>query len=124
VKEANNCTCKGKTDDYQDEMKSENYTRWLKEKLIRKLPPGSVIVSGDASYHNAQDSTVPASVSNKKLMQDWLTDRNSPFSTSMFKTETYELTKLKKKKLHFKCYKLHNLLQNKVLSFSVFLPSI
>jgi hypothetical protein len=89
-------------------MNSENYIRWLNEKLIPNLPPHSVIVLDNASYHDVQDSPAPTSNSTKKSMQGWLTERNIPFSANMFKTELYELVKLKKP--HFKCYTVGNLL--------------
>jgi hypothetical protein len=63
-----------KTGNYHDEVNSENYIRWLNEKLIPNLPPHSVIVLDNASYHNVQYSPTPTSDLTKKLMQDWLTE--------------------------------------------------
>jgi hypothetical protein len=43
-----------KTGDYHNEMDSKNYARWLKTMLIRNLPPKSILVIDNASYHNIQ----------------------------------------------------------------------
>ena len=56
-------------------------------KIISTLSLICVIALDDAFYHNVEDSNSPTPVSNKKSMQDWLTDRKSPFSANMFKTE-------------------------------------
>jgi hypothetical protein len=106
-----------KTGDYHDEMNSENYIRWLNEKLIPNLSPSCVIVLDDASYHSVQDRHAPTSNSNKMSMQDWLTGRNIPLSANIFKPELYELIKLKTH--HFTCYKV----DNTTISFSVFFPT-
>jgi hypothetical protein len=55
-----------KTGDYHNEMKGENYIRWLKEKLIRNMEPNSVLVIDNAAYHNIQKDKAPTSNSNKK----------------------------------------------------------
>jgi transposase len=104
-----------KTCDFHDEINNENNIRWLNEKLIPNLPPSSVIVLDNASYHNVQGSPAPTSNSTNKSMQYWLTDRNIPFSVNMFKTELYELIKLKTP--HFRCYKVDTLLAKHAHSF-------
>jgi hypothetical protein len=68
-------------------MNSENYIRWLHEKLIPNLPPRSLIVSDNTSYHNVPESQAHTTVSENNLIEDWLTDRNIPFSADVFKTE-------------------------------------
>lgn len=40
--------------DYHGQMNSENYEKWVREKLIPNLPPRSVLVLDNAPYHNIQ----------------------------------------------------------------------
>ncbi|XP_045774093.1 uncharacterized protein LOC123873329 [Maniola jurtina] len=54
-----------KSGDYHDNMNSENYERWLRTQLIPNLPPNSVVVVDNASYHNKQLDAAPTS--NSKL---------------------------------------------------------
>jgi transposase len=85
-----------KTGDYHDNMNYNNYVKWLNEKLIPNLPPKSVIVVDNASYHNVQTDKTPNSNSKKEDMQRWLQDKNIPFSTTMLKIELYDLIKAHK----------------------------
>ena len=43
-----------KTGDYHHEMDAENFEKWSSEKLIPNLPPRTVVVVDNASYHNVQ----------------------------------------------------------------------
>ncbi|GBP24484.1 hypothetical protein EVAR_20808_1 [Eumeta japonica] len=61
-----------KSDDYYDNMNLENYERWLRTKLIPNLPPNSVVVVDNASYHNKQLDAAPTSTTKKANMQTWL----------------------------------------------------
>jgi hypothetical protein len=61
-----------RTGDYQGEMNSDIFIKWPREKLIPNLPPRSVLVLDNASYHTVQIWPAPISNSTKKQMQDWL----------------------------------------------------
>jgi predicted HTH transcriptional regulator len=50
-----------KTGDYHHEMNSGNFEKWIQEKLIPKLPPITVIVIDNASYHNIEVNRAPTS---------------------------------------------------------------
>jgi len=80
---------------------------WLKEKLIPILPS----LSSTVLHRVVQDSPAHTSNSDKKSMQDWLTGRKIPFSTNIFKTDPYELIKLKTP--HLKWNKCYNFLAKK-----------
>ena len=56
-------------------MNSENFTHWLQTQLIPNLPPNSVLVVDNASYHNTQDDKRPTTSNNKTDIKSWL-DRN------------------------------------------------
>ncbi|RZF32437.1 hypothetical protein LSTR_LSTR001901 [Laodelphax striatellus] len=85
-----------KTGDYHDNVNSDIYVRWLNEKLLPNLPPRSVVVIDNASYHNKQIDKCPTSNSTKADMQQWLNDRNIQFTVDMLKVQLYDLIKLHK----------------------------
>ncbi|GBP12806.1 hypothetical protein EVAR_6129_1 [Eumeta japonica] len=82
-----------KSGDYHDNMNSDNYERWLRTKLIPNLPPNSVVVVDNASYHNKQLDAAPTSTTKKADMQTWLQQKEIQFEESMLKPELYNLIK-------------------------------
>ncbi|PZC73745.1 hypothetical protein B5X24_HaOG208929 [Helicoverpa armigera] len=48
-----------KSGDYQDNMNFDNNTKWLRNQLISNLPQNSVLIVGNASYHNKQFDPKP-----------------------------------------------------------------
>lgn len=98
------------TGDYHHDMNFDNYYKWLKEKLIPNLPPRSVLVIDNASYHNVQCELAPTSSTRKQEMMDWLQRKGIPFRTEMLKAELYELIKLHKSS--YKRYKVDELLSS------------
>ena len=82
---------KTKSGDYHDDMNSENFIKWLRQKLIPNLPPSSVLVLDNASYHNIQLNPAPTSNSLKADMQKWLQDKGIHFPPYFTKPELYEL---------------------------------
>lgn len=85
-----------KSGDYHESMNYNNYTKWLKENLIPNLPPRSVLVIDNASYHNKQLNPAPTGNSKKADMINWLVTHSIPFHDTMLKTELYELIKANK----------------------------
>lgn len=77
--------------DYHSNMNAENYEKWLKERLVPNLPPNSVVVLDNASYHNVQNDRAPNSNSKKIEMQRWLTEKNIAINQDMYKIELYDL---------------------------------
>jgi hypothetical protein len=45
---------KSSTGDYHSQMNAENFQKWLREMLIPKLQPHTVVVLDNAGYHNIQ----------------------------------------------------------------------
>ncbi|CAK1602928.1 unnamed protein product [Parnassius mnemosyne] len=43
-----------KSGDYHDDMNYVNYEKWLKTQLVPNLPPRSVVIVDNASYHNKE----------------------------------------------------------------------
>nr|XP_053608001.1 uncharacterized protein LOC128673871 [Plodia interpunctella] len=79
--------CKSSKGDYHDEMDTENYTKWLTEKLIPNLPPNSIVVIDNAPYHSKQLNKPPTMAARKQDMQNWLSERNITFDPRMTKAE-------------------------------------
>ena len=84
-----------KTGDYHVAMNNENYVLWLKKQLIPNLPPNSVLVIDNASYHNAQLNKPPTSTSTNKMMIQWLTANGVPEDSlrSLRKFQLYDKIK-------------------------------
>lgn len=57
-----------KTADYHDNMNTENYLKWLKEKVIPNLPKDAAVIVMD----NACSEKIPTFNSNKIEMLTWL----------------------------------------------------
>ncbi|XP_046684781.1 uncharacterized protein LOC124370533 [Homalodisca vitripennis] len=85
-----------KSGDYHDCMNFKNYKKYLQEKLIPNLPPKTVLVIDNASYHNKQLNPAPTSNSKKAEIIQWLVNHNIPFHDKMLKTELYQIVKLNK----------------------------
>lgn len=85
-----------KTGDYHDDMNSVNYVKWLKEKLIPNLPPNSIVVMDNASYHNVLLEKQPTCNSRKSEMIQWLQVRRIHFPTTATNAELYEIIKMYK----------------------------
>ena len=95
--------------DYHADMNGENFEKWLKEKLIPNLPPNSVIVTDNASYHNVQVDRAPTSASRKSDMIEWLISKNIAFDPNSYRVELYDIIKNNKKE-HVK-YKFDTLVK-------------
>ncbi|XP_073959757.1 uncharacterized protein [Choristoneura fumiferana] len=78
---------KSKMADYHHDMNSENFTKWLKEKLIPNLSVPSVIVMDNASYHVKQVNKAPTMQNLKATLREWLCSKNIPFEESFTKAE-------------------------------------
>lgn len=85
-----------KSGDYHDAMNFSNYRKWLEEKLIPNLPPRSVLVIDNASYHNKEVNPAPTSNTRKADMISWLAQNCIPYNEKMLKPELYQLIKLHK----------------------------
>lgn len=97
-----------KSGDYHDDMNFNNYEKWLRTQLMPNLPPRSVVVVDNASYHNKQYDAAPTSNSRKSEMQAWLREKNITFTSEMFKPQLYEL--IKSNKDRFKKYNIDKIL--------------
>lgn len=87
-----------KSGDYHDDMNFVNFQKWLENQLIPNLPPASVLVLDNASYHNVKLNKDPTSGTLKMDMIKWLVDRNISHDPTLTKSEIYEIIKQYKSK--------------------------
>lgn len=98
-----------KTSTDNKDMNYEDYEQWVRNVLIPNLSPYSVIVLGNAPYHNVTFDDPPNSISRKSEMESWLRERGISYSSTMLKPQLYNLISLQKEK--FKKYKIDQLLK-------------
>ena len=75
-------------------MNSEKFIGLLRGKLIPNLPPKSVVVIDNASYHSVQEDKCPTQASRKADMHAWLTKHNVAWSNDMLKVELLEFCRM------------------------------
>lgn len=96
--------CDGNKKEFKDELDCkrdnyEQYEKWLKYVLLPNLKPSSVVViDGGTPCHNRLSNPIPHSNSRRKEMLDYLTARNVPYSSDMYKPQLYQLIVLCKDK--------------------------
>jgi hypothetical protein len=98
-------------------MNSVVFLEWFENQLISALKNPSLVVLDNASYHNVKtEDTVCPNLSQKKaVLQNFLTQRNIPFSATDIKTVVYEKIKPKKTPALYKKENIANLHGHEVL---------
>ena len=69
--------------DYHGEMNSTTYEKWFKEQLLPNIPPKSVIILDNASYHSAQVELLPRKHWRKDNIRKWLTSKDIAWEEDM-----------------------------------------
>lgn len=87
-----------KSGDYHHDMNFENYKRWMETQLIPNLPPKSVLVIDNASYHNVKLDKEPTTATKKQDMIAWLTKNQITVDSHYTKCELYDIIKQHKTK--------------------------
>lgn len=77
--------------DYHSDMNAEVFENWFRNILLPKLPPHSVIVMDNASYHSEQLDKVPNTGSGKSVIQDFLMKNNLYFEDHYTKKQLLEV---------------------------------
>lgn len=81
-----------KTGDYHGQMNQELFTKWFKDKLLPNIPPGSLIIMDNASYHNILSAnSAPTSTCKKSKILSWLENNNIPLKEDCLKVEMIEI---------------------------------
>lgn len=77
--------------DYHQDMSAELFEKWFEFTLIPKLPPNSVIVLDNASYHSRLFEKIPTTASNKTEIKEFLLSRNLFYEDSYSKKDLLEV---------------------------------
>ncbi len=89
-------------DDYHKEMNSAVFEDWVQNKLLKYLPPKSVIVMDNASYHSRISNKVPNNSWRKNEIIQWLENNGETIETDCLKIDLLEkVRKLDIKKKYF-----------------------
>ena len=62
---------KSESGDYHKEMNADNFFKWVRERLIPKLPAKSVVIIDNAPYHNIHTDKCPTTATRKADIQAW-----------------------------------------------------
>jgi transposase len=84
--------------DYHGQMNADNFEKWLNEIVIPKLPPASVLVMDNPSYHRRHVDKPLSASALKKEMINWLERHGVQCDTSLKKATLYKFNEAKKKK--------------------------
>lgn len=81
--------------DYHADIDAEGFTAWLKE-CLPKLPPHSVLVFDNASYHSKKlENCTPRQSWRKEQLKTWLEAKNVVFPVKAKKPELWQLARAK-----------------------------
>ncbi|XP_043214647.1 uncharacterized protein LOC122378005 [Amphibalanus amphitrite] len=83
----------GKSADYHTSMNSDCFETWFTQQLLPNLPPHSVIVMDNASYHSRCANKAPTSSWRKAAIQEWLQVHHVEIDPGMRKVELLELVR-------------------------------
>ena len=79
--------------DYHKSMDSFCFEKWFNTQLLPNIPPRSVIVMDNASYHSQRTKAYPISSWKKDQLQSWLREREIEFPEDARKAECWEIVK-------------------------------
>jgi len=82
-------------EDYHAEIDGFGFTNWFEKCLLPNIPPNSIIVMDNASYHCKTD--VPRCNDKVQVMKDWLHKQKIPFPEKSIKKQIWTLVKAERK---------------------------
>jgi len=77
--------------DYHEEMNSACFENWFEEKVLPNLPPRSIVVMDNASYHSRTVEKFPNMSWRKDDIQKYLTNKGVQWSITLVKAELLQL---------------------------------
>ncbi|KAJ8912602.1 hypothetical protein NQ315_000471 [Exocentrus adspersus] len=86
---------KAPSGDYHEDMNANVFEEYFLQ-MLDLIPPGSVIVLDNASYHSRQTERTPTTAWKKADIIHWLSEKNVSFETNMVKIELLTLVNLNK----------------------------
>lgn len=89
--------------DYHEDTTAELFEEWFQTKLLPNIPPNSVIVMDNASYHSRQIKKVPNSSNTKSDIQKYMLENDIFFEDSYKKNDLLEVLKAFNLKKEYVC---------------------
>lgn len=81
----------GNKGDYHDSMNHETFLAWFKNQLLPNIPPTSLIIMDNASYHSKLLNKAPTTCSRKHEIIQWLEENNVPHDPKLPKAELLQI---------------------------------
>ena len=83
-----------KTGDYHGQMNYDLFKKWFEEMLLENIPPNSLIIMDNASYHNTlSEHSSPTPLCAKKKIVEWLEQNKIYCRPDCLKPELVEILK-------------------------------
>lgn len=101
--------------DYHEDTTAELFEDWFKTKLLPNIPPNSVIVMDNASYHSRQLNKAPSSNDTKPKIQEYMYNHDIYFHENYTKKELLEVLKSLSIKKQYYCDELAESIGHTVL---------
>ncbi|XP_066950811.1 uncharacterized protein [Macrobrachium rosenbergii] len=79
--------------DYHHQMNSKMFEEWLKYQLLPNIPPSSILVLDNASYHSVRIDKPPTMADKKDVMKEWLKNKGANPSDNLNKCVLLEMVK-------------------------------
>ncbi|XP_066969106.1 uncharacterized protein [Macrobrachium rosenbergii] len=80
--------------DYHQQMNRFVFENWFKSQLLPNIPPSSVIVMDNASYHSVATDKPPTTADKKNTIKEWLIKKGADLTDDMQKCELLQLVKI------------------------------
>lgn len=101
--------------DYHEDTTAEVFEDWFATKLLPNIPPNSIIVMDNASYHSRQLNKAPCSNDTKADIQEYMHNKDIYFHENYTKKELLEVLKAFNIKKEYTCDNLAESLGHTVL---------
>ena len=77
--------------DYHHEMNHQTFEEWFAVALLPNIPPNSLIVMDNASYHSRRKEPLPTKSWTKTKMMEWLSSKGIFYSEKYLKCQIWEI---------------------------------
>ena len=98
----------GNKGDDHDSMNHDNFMTWFRSQLLPNIPPSSLIIMDNASYHNKIENKIPRKCCTKAYIVSWLQMNNIPHNPDITKAELLDLVTRNSQKQFYVTDKIAN----------------